>query len=925
MFAAAKNLGDGAGGMADLLTRLRAREKARHGLQVAIDDDGYETPELNDRLYLHFKGYRKIQNLEPYTNLKALWLGGNGLSEIQGISHLSQLRCLYLERNLISTVKGLEGLDNLVQLDLSQNCIETTLGLRCLPALHTLNLSKNALKDADSVSPLTECSSLTNLDVTANKLAGPGVLDVLSSLKRLVSLSLSGNPILAETAHFRKTVITASPKLRYQEEKRNEDRRQMQVFRDWQAEMRQKKLTEIEARAAAGLGPPDPSPEEVRRNEERAAKAKADANEDKRLINEVGLCKIADAFYASEGKGESRRSAMETLAVSNLPTGGEGAQEPAGGIKAPGMGGGNVDDGEKKREDAKQVLAAVPAQPLPKASDALPHEEATEGRIESVGLPAEEDCASGAGSFTRVDEANEGVSSSAAAAVAGAALKETASSSGKGTAGEDANNTEPTIQKTTTAANACTEIQLTRSSRSSSSSGSGDHATSTAASSGSASTSTGGGSGGSGDSGDSGGGCGGSGDSEHEHKEGGVDEDDGSDASSEQGQEQEEKGRDHDEEKESNGKSENQSQQEAEEDEERIRRANSMVAEEEKTGFGGGEGMSVIASPSRGRSNAAAGRFQRRLEEASAEVVAELAAAPRIAVAATAGEPETKGGACLSGGRAAAGGILIGQSTKKTTWGDDLPPGAWGDQKMGWTPREDRRLERLVRECVFDFDLVAARFSSAGDVDSCGDGASRVFTAEDCRLRFAQLDRAEDSTGDESGDDQGLTGESIVYGVAAPGVLENAGLSYAELEHKARNMKSRFLEPPKELPSTKDDDNDGAEDVDLDEEETSGRDTFASTSGGHAPGGTKDDELVGGFSTGGVSSFRGIAGVGANEPDLIVVSSPAEVATSGEGKGGLRARGGSESDSDGEDDEVLTRSQIKNMVAKKAQRYEAKT
>lgn len=35
MFAAAKNLGDGGGGMSDLLTRLRAREKARHGLQVS--------------------------------------------------------------------------------------------------------------------------------------------------------------------------------------------------------------------------------------------------------------------------------------------------------------------------------------------------------------------------------------------------------------------------------------------------------------------------------------------------------------------------------------------------------------------------------------------------------------------------------------------------------------------------------------------------------------------------------------------------------------------------------------------------------------------------------------------------------------------------------------------------------------------------
>lgn len=34
MFAAARNLGDDAGGMSDLLARLRAREKARHGVQV---------------------------------------------------------------------------------------------------------------------------------------------------------------------------------------------------------------------------------------------------------------------------------------------------------------------------------------------------------------------------------------------------------------------------------------------------------------------------------------------------------------------------------------------------------------------------------------------------------------------------------------------------------------------------------------------------------------------------------------------------------------------------------------------------------------------------------------------------------------------------------------------------------------------------
>lgn len=64
------------------------------------------------------------------------------------------------------------------QLDLSQNRIEAALGLSCLPSLHTLNLSKNSLGDAAAVSPLSECPSLTNLDVTGNRLAGPGVLDV---------------------------------------------------------------------------------------------------------------------------------------------------------------------------------------------------------------------------------------------------------------------------------------------------------------------------------------------------------------------------------------------------------------------------------------------------------------------------------------------------------------------------------------------------------------------------------------------------------------------------------------------------------------------------------------------------------------------------------------------------------------------------
>jgi hypothetical protein len=49
---------------------------------AALEHDGYETPELNETLYLHFKGFRSISSLSPYVHLKSLWLESNGITEV---------------------------------------------------------------------------------------------------------------------------------------------------------------------------------------------------------------------------------------------------------------------------------------------------------------------------------------------------------------------------------------------------------------------------------------------------------------------------------------------------------------------------------------------------------------------------------------------------------------------------------------------------------------------------------------------------------------------------------------------------------------------------------------------------------------------------------------------------------------------------
>jgi len=172
------------------------RELKLYGNRLTVVE-GLEALGQLQVLSLEGNALERLGGLGALRNLRELRLGHNRLTSLRGLGRLPALELVSAPQNALTSLEGLEGLAGLRRLDLEGNELASLAGLGRLARLEELSLSGNPLGPGGLRGLERLAKSLDVLQVARCGLEGPLAKELPTAFPELTELFVGGNRLTA--------------------------------------------------------------------------------------------------------------------------------------------------------------------------------------------------------------------------------------------------------------------------------------------------------------------------------------------------------------------------------------------------------------------------------------------------------------------------------------------------------------------------------------------------------------------------------------------------------------------------------------------------------------------------------------------------------------------------------------------------------